>query len=140
MDEQFFRFVMVAAFIAGMLGIAAVTGELSSHSFSDPFEDLYPAIELSSVSELMDHMPLGEHVTVPGTVSHLAEDHVSSSGHTYQQFFISDGSSEVKVFCSTEPSRADIEMGDEVAVTGKFQKYYDTLEIYADCSSVSIKN
>lgn len=137
MDESFFRFLMMAVFIAGMLSIAAVSGELSSYSFSDPFESLYPAIEFSSVTELLETMPLQEHVSVSGMVSHIDDDHVSDSGSAYQQFFISDGSREVKVFCSTKGGRVVISEGDDVLVTGKLQKFYDTVEIYADCSSVN---
>jgi hypothetical protein len=139
MDENLLRFLMLAVFVAGMLGIAGVTGELSTHGLPDPFEDYYPDMEFGSVSKLLEMMPLEEHVSVPGTVTSIGDDFVSSSGSIYQQFFISDGSSEVKVFCSTLGGRADVSEGSEVVVSGKFQKYYDSLEIYADCPDVAVR-
>jgi hypothetical protein len=140
MDENMLRFLMMAAFISGALCIAAVSNELSYYSISDPFESYYPVIEVSNVTELLRIMPLEEHVSLSGTVSHIGDDHVSDNGNEYQQFFITDGSSEVKVFCSKGGSPVSIEEGDEVFVAGKFQKYYQTIEIYAECSSINVLN
>ena len=137
MNEEMLRFIMMAVFVSGMLAIAAVSGELSHYSFADPFETYYPSIEFSSVTELLERMPLQQHVSLTGTVRHISEDYISDSGSEYQQFFISDGSREVKVFCSTNGGRVSVREGDEVFLTGKFQKYYDSVEIYTDCSSVN---
>ncbi len=137
MDENLLRFLMMAVFIAGALTIAAVGGELSYYRLSDPFEEYYPSIEFDSVTELFEKMPFQEHVSLTGTVSHVDDDYVSDGGYEYQQFFISDGSKEVKVFCSKRGGAAEVKEGSEVFLTGRFQKYYDTLEIYAECSSVN---
>jgi hypothetical protein len=137
MDENLLRFLMLAVFIAAVLTIAAVSGELSSYSLSDPFESYYPSLELSNVTELLDRMPIGEYVSLSGKVSIIEEDYTSKKGYEYQQFFITDGSREVKVFCSKRSGPVSVSPGDEVFLTGKFQKYYDTLEIYTDCSNVN---
>ena len=138
MNENMLRFLMMAVFIALVLIIAAIAGELSSYSLSDPFEVYYPVMEFGNVTQLIGSMPLEEHVSLKGTVSYVEGDYISASGNTYRQFFITDGSNEVKVFCYEATGPADLSVGDEIFVTGKFQKYYDTLEIYADCSSVNV--
>jgi hypothetical protein len=138
MDENLLRFLMMALFIAGALAIAAVAGELSYYSFSDPFEHYYPSLEFSNVTELMERMPLQLYVSVSGTVSHIDEDFISESGNEYQQFYVSDGNMEVKVFCSKNGGSVPVREGDRVFITGKFQKYYDTVEIYSDCPDINI--
>ena len=138
MDDNIFRFLMMAVFIAACLTIAAAAGELSSYSFSDPFESYYPVMEFGSVTELLKAMPLEEHVSLPGTVSLVEDDFISENGYAYQQFFITDTSREVKVFCSKRSGSVGLKQGDNVFLTGKFQKYFDILEIYTDCSSVNV--
>ena len=138
MDENLLRFLMLAVFISVVLVIASISGELSSYSLSDPFESYYPSLEFSNVTELIDRMPIGEYVSLSGTVSLVEDDYTSQSGHEYQQFFITDGSREVKVFCSRRAASLDISPGDEVFLTGKLQKYYETLEIYTDCPNVNV--
>ena len=138
MDENFLRFLMLAGFLTVVLGIAAISGDLTSYSLTEPFESYYPTMEFDSVSGLLSVMPLSEHVSVKGTVSEIGEDYVSPKGYEYQQFRISDDTNEVKVFCSKRDGSADVAIGDIVVVQGKFQKYYDSLEIYADCSFVKL--
>jgi RecG-like helicase len=138
MDENLLRFLMLAVFIAGTVVIAAISDELTSYSFHDPFEGYYPSMEFENVTALLDYMPLQEHVTLTGEVSHIDPDHTSDKGHIYQQIFITDGTSEVKVFCSTKGGRVEISVGDEIFVTGKFQKFYDNIEIYTECSDLDI--
>ncbi len=138
MDENMLRFLMMAGFIAVALAIAAVSGELSSYSLSDPFESFYPTLEYQSVTDLLDEMPLDKHISLSGTVSRVADDFTSDKGYEYQQFYVSDGQSEVKVFCSKYSGTADVREGDQVFLSGKFQKYYQTLEIYTECPSVNI--
>jgi TorA maturation chaperone TorD len=138
MDESMLRFLMMAVFIAGALAIAAVSGELSSYSLSDPFESIYPALEYGNVTELLDEMPLDQQVSLSGTVSRVDSDYTSKKGYEYQQFFVSDGHSEVKVFCSKYRGSVDVSEGDEVFLSGKLQKYYQTLEIYTECPSVNV--
>ena len=138
MEENMLRFIMMAGFIAVALAIAAIAGELSSYSFADPFESLYPSLEYGNVTQLIDDMPLDQYVSVTGTVSRTDEDYTSEKGYEYQQFYISDGRSEVKVFCSKYQGPVDVSAGDDVFITGKFQKYYQTLEIYTECTSVNV--
>lgn len=138
MDESMLRFLMMAVFIAGALAIAAVSGELSSYSLSDPLEGLYPTLEYGNVSELLEDMPLDRYVSLSGTVSRVESDYTSKKGYEYQQFFVSDGQGEVKVFCSKYRGSVDVSEGDEVFLSGKFQKYYQTLEIYTECPSVNV--
>jgi RecG-like helicase len=138
MDENLLRFLMMAGFVAVALAIASIAGELSSYSFSDPFESYYPSLEYGNVTQLLSDMPLDEYVSVTATVSRVEEDFTSDKGYEYQQFYISDGQAEVKVFCSKYQGPVEISEGDEVFLTGKFQKYYQSLEIYAECTSVNV--
>ena len=137
MDENMLRFLMMAGFISVALAIAAVSGELSSYSFSDPFESLYPTLEYKSVTELLDDMPLNQYISLSGNVSRVADDFTSDKGYEYQQFYVSDGQSEVKVFCSKYSGSTDIREGDRVFLSGKFQRFYQTLEIYTECRSIN---
>jgi TorA maturation chaperone TorD len=138
MDENLLRFLMLAIFISLALAIAAVGGELSSYSFSDPFESYYPSLEYRNVSQLLSDMPLDRHVSLSGTVSRIDKDYTSEKGYEYQQFFVTDGQKEVKVFCSKYRGSVDVSKGDSIFLSGKFQKFYQTLEIYTDCNSVNI--
>lgn len=138
MDEYLLRFLMMAGFIAVALAIAAVGGELSTYSFSDPFESYYPSLEYSNVTELLHDMPLNEYISLSGTVSRVEADYTSEKGYVYQQFYVSDGSQEVKVFCSKYRGSVELNEGDEVFLSGKFQKYYQSLEIYTDCNNVNV--
>ena len=132
------RFLMMAVFIAIALAIAAVAGELSSYNLSDPFESYYPTLEYGNVTQLLDEMPLDQHVSISGTVSRIEQDYTSKKGYEYQQFFVTDGQEEVKIFCSKYRGSVDVNKGDEVFLSGKFQKFYNTLEIYTECPSVNI--
>jgi hypothetical protein len=136
MNENLLRFLMMGGFISLALGLAAIGGELSSYSFADPFESYYPMVEYRNVSQLLADMPLDKQVSVSGTISKIEEDHTSQKGYEYQQFFISDGAKEIKVFCSKFQGPIDIEIGDQVSLSGKFQKYYNTLEIYTECRNI----
>jgi cytochrome c-type biogenesis protein CcmE len=138
MDENLLRFLMVAGFMAVTLAIAAVAGELSSYGLSDPFESYYPSLEYSNVTQLLADMPLDRQVTLSGRVSKVLEDYVSQKGYEYQQFYLSDGASEVKVFCSKYKGAANIREGDELLVSGKFQQYYQATEIYTECQDISV--
>ncbi len=138
MDENMLRFLMMAGFIALALAIAAVSGELSSYGLSDPLENLYPVLEYDNITRLIEDMPLGKDVSLSGTVSRVADDFTSDSGHEYQQFYVSDGQSEVKVFCSKHHGTADVRGGDRVFLLGRFQKYYNIPEISTGCSDVNI--
>jgi hypothetical protein len=140
MNEMLLRFLMMAVFISLVLGIAAISGELTAYSFSDPFESLYPAREFGNVTQLLSAMPLDQQVSVPGQVERLGEDFTSDRGYDYQQFYLTDGQSLIKVFCSKYLGEVSVQPGDQVSVTGKFQKFYQTLEIYTDCVNVNLMN
>ncbi len=138
MDENMLRFLMMAGFIAVALAIAAVSGELSSYSLSDPLESFYPTHEYKTVTELLDDMPLDQYISLSGNVSRIDDDFTSDRGYEYQQFYLSDGQSEVKVFCSKYSGAAAIREGDRVFLSGKLQKFYQTLEIYTECRSINV--
>ncbi len=138
MDEGLLRFLMLAILVSLVLTIAAISGELSSYRLDDPFESHYPVLELSNVTELLREMPLGRYVSLSGEVSGLKDDFLSESGSTYQQFYLTDGSREVKVFCLQASGSLDLQKGDEVFVTGRLQKYYNEIEVYSQCSGVNI--
>jgi hypothetical protein len=138
MNENMLRFLMMAGFMAVALAIAAVSGELSSYSLSDPLEGLYPTIEYRTVTELLDEMPLDRRVSLSGNVSRVDDDFTSDRGYEYQQFYLSDGQSEIKVFCSKYSGSAVLREGDEVFLSGKLQRYYQSLEIYTECRSVNV--
>ncbi len=89
-----------------------------------------------TVSEVFSDSLLGDYVYVKGEVTEVLKDHVSEKGFVYQEFIISDGEEEIKVFCSVKYGRADVTEGDEILFDGEFNKYYGTYEVYGFCSEV----
>jgi hypothetical protein len=89
-----------------------------------------------SVSEVFDNVLLGEDVFVKGEVTEVLGDHVSEKGFAYQEFVISDGEEEIKVFCSVKYGRTEVKEGDQIVFEGEFRKYYNTHEIYGFCSEI----
>lgn len=89
-----------------------------------------------SVSEVFSNSLLGDYVYVKGEVKEVLEDHLSEKGFLYQQFIISDGEENIKVFCSTKYGETEVGEGDEILFDGEFKKFYGTLEIYGFCSEV----
>jgi hypothetical protein len=89
-----------------------------------------------TVSEVYDKVLLGEDVFVKGRVTEVLEDHVSEKGFVYQQFMISDGEEEIKVFCSIKYGRTKVKEGDQIVFDGEFRKYYGTYEISGFCSEI----
>lgn len=83
--------VIMVILILDMLAIylSNVTGNIASSELS-PF----------TVSEVFSNSLLGDYVYVQGKVTEVLEDHVSKKGFVYQEFIISDGNEEIKVFCS----------------------------------------
>lgn len=138
MNEDVLRFLFAAVLFTGVLVIAALSGDLHSYPAGSGYVSAGPVLEFESISELLYRMPLEEQVSVPGEVNRIQEDYVSKKGYEYQQFFITDGEQELKVFCSKYRGGIDIKEGDYVLIKGKFQKYYNTYEIYLDCSNVEI--
>ncbi len=138
MNEDVFRFLFAVILFTGVLIIAALSGEIHSYDAGSGYFSLGPTMEFASISELVERMPLEENVAVPGEVSRILEDHVSTKGYEYQQFYITDGSQELKIFCSKYKGTTDVKKGDEVLINGKFQKYYNEYEIYLNCKDVEI--
>ncbi len=88
------------------------------------------------VSEVFDKVLLGEDVLVKGRVTKVLEDYVSKKGFVYQQFMISDGEEEIRIFCSTKYGKTKVTKGEEIAFEGEFKKYHGTYEIYGFCSEI----
>ena len=138
-NRDLLRLGILAAFMAGILAIAWLGGYLTGRVvYTNPFQDGQPAQEMGSVSQILQELPLDKTVSVQGTVSRLQADYTSKKGYVYQQFYISDGSKELKVFCSKYKGAVSVEKGDNVSVTGTFQEYSSTYEIYAECGNVDI--
>jgi hypothetical protein len=89
-----------------------------------------------SVSEVYDRVLLGEDVYVKGKVTEVLEDHVSEKGFAYQEFVISDGEEEIRIFCSVKYGRTEVKEGEDIVFEGDFRKYYNTYEIYGFCSEI----
>ncbi len=107
------------------LFLSSTTGRVVSSEFR-PF----------SVSEVFDKVLLGEDVFVKGMVTKVLPDHISKKGFRYQQFIISDGKEEIRIFCSVKYGRANVTDGMEIVFDGKFKKYHRIYEIYGFCSEI----
>jgi inner membrane protein len=132
--KEMLRFLFITILILGVLLVSYIGGSISGHN---PSPVLQPQDYSDyTVSELMNQLPVDQYVSVSGTVSKIESDYTSKKGYEYQTFFISDGSGEVKIFCSKYRGSTPIKKGDEVSLRGKFQKYYGTYEIYLHCSDI----
>lgn len=89
-----------------------------------------------TVTGLLQQKPLERNVEVEANVSRVLADYVSEAGNTFQQFYVTDGNRELKIFCSTSSGRTQLEEGDRVEVSGEFQEFYGEYEIYTRCGSV----
>jgi predicted extracellular nuclease len=110
---------------AAALGLSNATGNAVSNG-QNPLP----------VSGVFSGALLGEEVGVKGTVTKVLPEYTSKKGFAYQQFLISDGEEELKVFCSEEYGKSEAKEGDEIVFEGKFQKYYEQYEIYGFCSEI----
>ncbi|MEM7816187.1 MAG: hypothetical protein QXN71_03645 [Candidatus Aenigmatarchaeota archaeon] len=138
-NRDLLRLGIFGAFIAGTLVIAWVGGQLTGRVvYVNPFEDELASEEMGSVSQMLQELPLDRTISVQGTVSRVLSDYKSKKGYEYQQFYITDGKEELKVFCSKYKGAVDIKRNDNVSVTGKFQKYGNEYEIYAECQNVKV--
>ncbi len=139
LNKDLLRLGIFAAFIAGILAIAWLGGYLTGKTvYVNPLQDDQPAQEMSGVSQILQELPLDKAVSVQGAVSKVLSDYTSKKGYVYQQFYITDGAKELKVFCSKYKGSVDIKKGDNVSVTGVFQKYSSTYEIYLECNDVEV--
>ncbi len=114
--------IMAADVIALALSGSAVSGE------QNPF----------TISGVFSGALLGEDVFVRGFVSETPSEHVSKKGYSYQQFFITDGEEQLKIFCSEKYGKTDAQEGDEIIFEGTFQKYAGTFELYGFCSEIKV--
>jgi len=138
-NKDFLRLGIFAVFMAGILAIAWMGGYLTGRTvYVNPFQDDQPAEKMDSVSQILQELPLDKTVSVQGTVSKVLSDYTSKKGYQYQQFYISDGSKELKVFCSKYKGSVDVQKNDNVSVTGTFQKYSNYYELYTECSNVEV--
>lgn len=138
LNKDLLRLGIFTAFIAGVLAIAWLGGYLTGRTvYVNPMQDDQPQ-EMSGVSQMLSELPLDQTVSVQGTVSRILSEYTSKKGYKYQQFYISDGSKDLKVFCSEYKGSADVNKGDNVSVTGVFQKYGSDYEIYMECSDVEV--
>jgi hypothetical protein len=139
-NKDVLRLGILALFLTGILAIAWLGGYLTARTiYVNPFQEDQPAQEMGSVSQILQELPLDKTVSVQGTVSRVQADYTSKKGYQYQQFYISDGAKDLKVFCSKYKGAVDVQKGDNVSVTGVFQKYSSTYEIYGDCSGVEVQ-
>ena len=73
-----------------------------------------------TVSPLLSKKPLNQIVTVTGSVLNTPKDYTAkTTGNVFQQFYITDGSKQIKVFCSKDTG-LKLTKNDGVEVTGKF--------------------
>ena len=116
--------VAVIAIVVIIIGIAVFLSLNSSYA----------------VSSLLSKKPLNQIVTVTGSVLNTPEDYTAKkTGNVFQQFYITDGSKQIKVFCSKDTG-LKLTKNDGVEVTGKFILFANEYEV-ADllCSAVNKK-
>ncbi len=136
-NKDMLRLGIFAAFIAGILAIAWLGGYLTGRAF-DSYQDDQPAQEMSGVSQILQELPLDRTVSVQGSVSRIQADYTSKKGYQYQQFYITDGEKELKIFCSKYKGSVSVQKGGNVSVTGVFQEYSGSYELYMECSDVEV--
>jgi hypothetical protein len=138
-NKDFLRLGILALFLAGILAIAWAGGYLTGRTiYLSPFQDDLAAEDMGSVSQILQELPLDKTISVEGTVSRLLSDYTSKKGYQYQQFYITDGAKELKIFCSKYKGPVSIQKNDNVSVTGVFQEYSGSYEIYMECKDVEV--
>jgi hypothetical protein len=134
-NKDLLRLGIFAAFIAGVLAISWLGGYLTGRAF-DSYQG-GQAREMG-ISQVLQELPLDQAISVRGSVSRVLSDYTSKEGYVYQQFYITDGAKELKVFCSKYRGSADVRKNDNVSVTGVFQKYGSDYELHMECSGVEV--
>jgi len=140
-NRDLLRLGILAAFLGGILAIAWLGGYLTGSDIAASYysSDSAAVSEgTKTVSQTLQELPLDKTITVQGSVSRLLDDYTSKKGYQYQQFYISDGSKDLKVFCSKYKGSVSIRKGDNVSATGKFQKYSNSYELYGECGDVEV--
>jgi len=133
----------IVAVIAIVVIITGIAVFLSLNPSEDPLQRL-PTSGLKplayTVSSLLSKKPLNQIVTVTGSVLNTPKDYTAkTTGNVFQQFYITDGSKQIKVFCSKD-TELKLTKNDGVEVTGKFILFANEYEV-ADlsCSAVNKK-
>lgn len=133
MPEKTHRFnkTHVTIAIAAIVIIAIISASILSSA--NPTSTSY------TVTSLMNKKPLNNIITINGTAASNPEDYeAKSSGKTYQQFYITDGSSRIKIFCYKD-APLTVKKDDTITVTGKFILFSGEYEIAElDCSEIKI--
>jgi inner membrane protein len=139
--KEMLRFLATTLLILGVLLVSYIGGSISGNGNAIYAPPSQPQDYSDyTISELLEILPLDQYVSVSGKVSQVQEDYTSKKGYEYQQFLLSDGSREVKIFCSKYRGSTPIEQGDEISLRGRFQKYYSTYEIYLECSGIETRD
>jgi predicted extracellular nuclease len=142
MNKDLLRLGILAAFLTGILIISwaggYLTGRTISTSYGSSSDSAIPSGETKTVSQTLQELPLDSTINVQGSVSRILDDYTSKKGYQYQQFYVSDGAKDLKVFCSKYKGSVSVKKGDNVSVTGKFQKYSSTYELYGECNGVEV--
>lgn len=86
-------------------------------------------------SEVIASGQFGVIVSVHGTVERVLPDYVSKKGNVFQQFYLTDGKTSLKVFCSKSPN-LEVHQGDLVKMTAKFQVFSGEYELADPCSKI----
>jgi hypothetical protein len=128
--DQLTRLGIAAALVIGVVLVAALPGDDTSGTAVDSAPERY------NVSALVEQRPLDTQIVVTGNVSRVVQDYEAESGNVYQQFYLSDGTEQIKVFCSTAAGRRNISTGNTVTVDGTFQEVYGQDEIYTRCATI----
>ena len=137
--------VAVIAIVVIITGIAVFLS--LNPSYEDKAREFEPNkmpsvlhVPRETVSSLLSKKPLNQIVTVTGSVLNAPEDYTAkTTGNVFQQFYITDGSKQIKVFCSKDTG-LKLTKNDGVEVTGKFILFANEYEV-ADllCSAVNKK-
>lgn len=133
MAESVARIIAVFVLLVGPVVIGAATGGSYGELVGGAFTDTH------SIGTLLKTEPVGEEVSIKGRITRVKPDYVSGSGNTYQQFYVSDGTGELLVFCSTKDGRTTVEQGDRVKMVGTFKDFYGTLELYTVCTHIELR-
>ena len=68
-------------------------------------------------------------VVVKGKVVRVDEDYVSKSGGVFQQFYVGDGTGELKVFTRVDGGRLVVEEGEEIVLRGELEEFNGKKEL-----------
>ena len=126
---------------AASVCIGLVALAISVYSIVGPAEDVVEQPSLVvinetnpvgfTVSDVLAKPGMFDVVTLKVNVTEMLDDYVSSSGKSYQQFYISDGTAELLVFNEFGPSRGRLWVGEggSICITGKITEWNGKIEL-----------